>query len=153
MQRREFIKLLGGAAAVWPLSARAQQPDRMRRIAVLVGYAEDDPETKARLAAFRQGLERRRWSEGRNVRIDCRFAAGRTEQFQPLAKELVALQPDVILAHTTPVVAALQQESPAIPIVFVNVSDPIGSRFIASLSRPGGNLTGVLHYEASITGK
>ena len=120
----------------------------MRRIGVLVGYAEDDPETKARLAAFRQGLERRGWSEGRNVRIDYRFAAGRSDQFQPLAKELVALQPDVILAHTTPVVAALQRESHAIPIVFVNVSDPIGSGFIASLARPGGNLTGVLHYEA-----
>ena len=145
MKRREFITLLGGAAAAWPLAARAQQGERMRRIGVLMAFAEDDPETKARLAGFRQGLERLGWSEGRNVRIDYRFAAGSADRFQPLAKELVALQPDVILAQSTPVAAALQRESRAIPIVFVNVSDPIGSGFIASLARPGGNLTGLLH--------
>ena len=125
----------------------------MRRIGVLIGLAEDDPETKTRLTAFRQGLERLGWSEGRNVRIDSRFAPAGTGQEQALAKELVATQPDVILAHTTQVAAALQRESRAIPIVFVNVSDPIGAGFIASLARPGGNLTGVLHYEASIAGK
>jgi putative ABC transport system substrate-binding protein len=153
MKRREFILALGGAAVARPLAARAQQIDRMRRIGVLVGLAEDDPDSKARLAGFRQGLEKFGWSEGRNVRIDFRFAAGRADPFQVLAKELVALQPDVILAQGTSVTAALQRESRAIPIVFVTVSDPIGSGFVASLARPGGNLTGLLQYEASITGK
>jgi putative ABC transport system substrate-binding protein len=121
---------------------------------VLVVNAEDNPETKARLAAFRQGLERLGWSEGRNVRIDYRFApASSAVQAQVLAKELVALQPDVILGHSTVIAAALQRESHAIPIVFLSVSDPIGSGFIASLARPGGNLTGLMQYEASITGK
>ena len=119
----------------------AQQPERMRRIGVLVGLAEDDPETKARLAAFRQGLERLGWSEGRNVRIDYRFAPPR-QIAQALAKELVALQPDVIFAQFDAEHAALQRETRTIPIVFVDVSDPIGSGFIASLARPGGNITG-----------
>jgi putative ABC transport system substrate-binding protein len=132
---------------------RAQQTDRMRHIGVLMGLAENDPDSKARLTGFRQGLERLGWSEGRNVRIDYRFAAGRAEHVEALAKELVALQPDVILGQGTPVVAALQRESQAIPIVFVNVSDPIGSGLVASLARPGGNLTGLLQYEASIAGK
>jgi putative ABC transport system substrate-binding protein len=159
MRRREFIALLGGGAAVAspivrPLAARAQQGDRMRRIGVLMGFAEDDPESKTRVAGFRQELERLGWSEGGNVRIDYRFApASNAFQSQAFAKELVALQPDVILAHATGIAAALQRESRAIPIVFVNVSDPIGSGFIASLARPGGNLTGVLHYEGTITGK
>jgi putative ABC transport system substrate-binding protein len=153
MRRREFITLLGGAAAAWPMAARAQQGDGMRRIGVLIGYAENDLETKARLVALRRGLERRGWAEGRNVHIDYRFAAGSADRYHALAKELAALQPDLILAHTTPITAALQQESRAIPIVFVNVSDPIGSGFIASLARPGGNITGVMHYEASIVGK
>ena len=153
MQRREFITLLGGAAVALPLAARAQQADRVRRIGVLIGYAEDDPETKVRLAAFRQRLEKRGWSEGRNVQIETRFAAASADKYEPLAKELVATQPDVILAHTTQVAAALQRESRAIPIVFVNVSDPIGSGFVASLARPGGNFTGVLQYEASVVGK
>jgi putative ABC transport system substrate-binding protein len=152
MRRRAFITLLGGAAA-WPLAARAQQRERMRRIGVLAAAAEDEPEMKARLAVFRQGLEKLGWSEDRNVRVDTRFAAGRADQFQVLSKELVALKPDAILAHTTPVAAALQRESRAIPIVFISVSDPIGSGFVASLARPGGNPTGVLQYEASITGK
>jgi putative ABC transport system substrate-binding protein len=152
VKRREFITLLGGAAA-WPLAARAQQPDRIRRIAVLAPLAEGDPEMTARLAGFRRGLEKRGWSEGRNVRIDYRFAPAGTGQAQALAKELVALQPDVIIAHSTPVAAALKGESQIIPIVFVSVSDPIGSGFVASLARPGGNLTGMLLYEDGITGK
>ena len=121
----------------------------MRRIGVLMGFAEDDPETKARLAGFRQGLEKRGWSEGRNVRIDYRFAAGRADQFQALAKELVALQPDVILAHTTPVAAALQRESRTIPIVFVNVSDPIGVR----LHREPGAAGRQSHRRAALRGE
>ncbi len=153
MRRRDFIALAGGAAAAWPIAAWAQQAERMRRIGVLVGYAEDDLEAKARLAGFRQGLEKLGWSEGRNVRIDYRFAAGSADRHQALAKELVALQPDVILAHSTPIAAALQRESRVIPIVFVSVSDPIGSGFIASLARPGGNLSGLLLYEEGIVGK
>ncbi len=157
MRRREFITLLGGAAAtspiLWPLAARAQQPTRMRRIGVLEGLAEDTEAAQARRPVFRQALERLGWSEGRNVRIDYRFAAGIADQYQPLAKELLALQPDVMLATTTPAVAALQRESRAVPIVFYGVSDPIGSGFIASLARPGGNITGLLNIEASITGK
>ena len=153
MKRRDFITLLGGAAASWPLAVRAQQTDRVRRIGVLIGYAEDDPETKVRLAAFRQMLEKRGWSEGRNVHIETRFAGSDSSKYEPLAKELVATQPDVILAHTTPATAALQRESRVIPIVFANVSDPIGSGFVATLARPGGNFTGVLQYEASVVGK
>ena len=153
MKRREFIALIGGAAA--PLGAgglRAQQPERMRRIGVLVGLAEDDANMKARLTALRQGLERRGWSEGRNIRIDYRYAPAGAH-VQALAKELVALQPDVILAHTVTVAAALQRETRTIPIVFVSLSDPIGSGFIASLARPGGNLTGLTTFEPSIAGK
>jgi ABC-type uncharacterized transport system substrate-binding protein len=150
MRRREFLILVGGAAGLWPLTA---QSDPVRRIGVLSGLAEDDPQMKSRLAGFRQGLERRGWSEGRNVRIDYRFAASGPDRYQPLAKELIALQPEVILAHSTPVATALQRESRKIPIVFVNVSDPIGSGLIVSFARPGGNLTGVLFYEESIVGK
>ena len=151
MKRREFISLLGGAAA-WPVAARAQQSE-VRRIGVLMGYAESDPETEARLAAFRQRLERRGWTEGRNVHIEARFAGSSPDRYQPLAKELVSLEPDVILAHTTMAAGALQRETRTIPIIFVNVSDPIGSGFVASLARPGGNLTGILHYEVGIVGK
>jgi putative ABC transport system substrate-binding protein len=153
MIRREFITLLGGAAAAWPPAARAQQPERTRRIGVLMGYAESDSEAQANIAGFREGLQKLGWSEGRNLRIDTRFAAGSPDQFPVLAKELVAMQPDVILAHSPPIAAALQHESRAIPIVFVSVSDPIGAGFVESLARPGGNITGMLQYEAGITGK
>jgi putative ABC transport system substrate-binding protein len=152
MGRREFITALVGAAA-WPVAARGQQSGETRRIGALIAFAKDDPETEERLAAFRQGLGKRGWFEGRNIHIDYRFAAGRGDQFPVLAKELVAMQPDVILGHTPGATVALQRETRTIPIVFVNVSDPIGMGFIASLSRPGGNLTGVLHYEATIIGK
>jgi putative tryptophan/tyrosine transport system substrate-binding protein len=151
VKRRSFITLLAGVAA-WPAVARAQQPERMRRIGVLTGLAEDDPENKAGLAAFRQGLEKRGWSEGRNVRIDYRYAPAGAQALV-LAKELVALQPDVIFANSTPITAALQHESRTVPIVFAAVADPIGSGFIASLPRPGGNITGVMLFEATVTGK
>jgi putative ABC transport system substrate-binding protein len=153
MRRRHFITLIGGAAAAWPLGAAAQHTDRVRRIGVLVAYAEDDPEMKARLAAFRQGLEQLGWSEGRNIRFDIRFAPAGAGQEQSRAQELVALKPDLIFAHTPQVVASLQRESRAIPIVFVGVADPVGAGFVASLNRPGGNLTGFLGIEASIAGK
>ena len=153
MKRREFITLLGGAAAAWPLVARAQQGERVRRIGVLiVGYAEDDPEIKARLAGFREGLEKHGWLAGKNVRIDARFASS-GDRAQTIAKELVALPADVIVAHTTPAAAALRRETSAIPIVFIAVSDPVGAGLVDSLARPGGNLTGFLAYEASVTGK
>jgi putative ABC transport system substrate-binding protein len=152
LRRRELMMLLGGAV-VWPLATRAQQGERMRRVGVLVALAEGDPETKARVAKFREQLERLGWSEVRNVRIDLRFAGGSSDQFSKLAKELVALQPDVIVAHSTPVAAALQRETRTVPVVFVNVSDPIGAGYVAGLARPGGNLTGVLHYEPGIIGK
>jgi putative tryptophan/tyrosine transport system substrate-binding protein len=151
MRRREFVGLFGGWVA-WPLAARAQPIDRMRRIGVLVALAENDPEMKQRLAGLREGLEKLGWSEGRNVTIDYRFAPAGS-QVHVLARELVALQPDVILAQSTPPTAALQEETSTIPIVFASVADPIGSGFVASLSRPGGNLTGLLQYEESITGK
>jgi putative ABC transport system substrate-binding protein len=153
MRRREFISVMGSAAVSWPLVALGQQAGATRRVGALIAFAKDDPETEERLAAFRQGLAKRGWVEGRNIHIDYRFAAGRGDQFPVLAKELVALQPDVILGHTPGGVVALQRETRTIPIVFVNVSDPIGMGFIASLPRPGGNLTGVLHYEATIVGK
>jgi putative ABC transport system substrate-binding protein len=152
--RREFITFLGGAAAAgWPLAARAQQGERMRRIGVLMAFTEDDGETTARIAKFRQELARLGWSEGRNVHIDVRFGAGSPDRFAALAKELIAQQPDVIVGHTTPVAATLHRETRTIPVVFVNVSDPIGAGLIASLARPGRNFTGVLHYEAGIPGK
>jgi putative tryptophan/tyrosine transport system substrate-binding protein len=154
MRRRDFIAAFGCVAAAWPLATRAQQPERIRRIGVLVGLAEDDPETKARLSAFRQGLEKRGWSEGRNVSIDIRFAPGSgADRAQVPAKELIVLQPEVIFAQSTPVVAALQRETRTIPIVFSNIADPIGSGFVASLPRPGGNITGLMLFEASVTGK
>src|SRR6516162_7524633 len=125
----------------------------MRSIGVLTADAEDDPEVEARLMAFRQGLDRLGWSEGRNVRIDYRFGANNPDHYQSLAKELVRLQPDVLFAIATPIAVAFQRETRTIPIVFVSVSDPVGSGLVASLARPGGNLTGWLLYEEGITGK
>ena len=151
MRRREFIGLIGGAAA-WPVAIGAQQPDAKRYLGVLVGLAENDPDMIARLAGLRQGLARRGWSEGRNIRIDYRFAPAGVNA-KTLAKELVASEPDVILGHTVTIAAALQSETWTIPIVFVSVADPIGSGFISSLARPGGNLTGLMTFEPGIAGK
>jgi ABC-type uncharacterized transport system substrate-binding protein len=153
MRRREFITLLGGAVAAWPLGARAQKPDLVRRVGILISGAEADPEMQARVAAIRERLDNLGWSEGRNVRIDIRFAGSDPDRHSSLAKALVALQPDAIIAYSTPIAAALRRESRTIPIVFVNVSDPIGSGLVASLARPGGNLTGLMLYEEGIIGK
>jgi putative tryptophan/tyrosine transport system substrate-binding protein len=151
MKRRDFITLLGGAAAAWPQAVFAQS-NRMPRIGVLVGLAENDPEAESRFTKFRQELARLGWSEGRNVHIDYLFAPAGA-QVQERAQDLIALRPDVILAHSTPVAVALHHETRVIPIVFVNVSDPIGAGLVASLARPGGNITGMLQYEAGIFGK
>jgi len=137
VKRREFITLLGGAAAAWPFAAHAQQPERMRRIGVLMNLAADDAEGQARLAAFVQALQGLGWSDGRNLRIDHRWAAGDTARFQRYAEELLALAPDVILAAATPSVQALQQATRTVPIVFAIVADPVGAGFVDSLARPG----------------
>src|SRR5271168_5218891 len=129
MKRRDVITLLGGAAAAWPRVARAQQPERMRRIGVLLSAAEGDPESQAQIAAFREALQQLGWTEGRNVRIDYRWAVDQQALRRGFAKELVALQPDVVIERSTPVLAALLQETRTIPIVFVSVSDPVGSGF------------------------
>jgi putative tryptophan/tyrosine transport system substrate-binding protein len=152
MRRRQFIAGLGSAAA-WPLAARAQQGDRMRRIGVLMAFDENDPAAKAQLSRFTQGLSELGWSDGRNLRTVVRWAAGNVDRMRMFAKELVELQPEVIVAPTTPVTAALQRETRTIPIVFVIVSDPVGSGFVASLPRPGGNITGFISSEGTMGGK
>ena len=152
MRRREAMALLGAAAA-WPLSASAQQPDRMRRIGVLIPYSENDAEAQAEVAAFRGELQQLGWIEGRNAAFESRWAAGDVARISALAKELVKLQPDAILARTTPVTAALLKETKTIPIVFVNVSDPVGAGFADSMARPGRSATGFTNVEASLGGK
>src|SRR5215471_9951787 len=153
MRRREFITLLGGATAAWPVAARAQQPDRVRRVGVLMNLAVGDPEGEARIAAFVQALQRLGWSEGRNLRIDYRWAADDAGAFHRYAEELLALAPDVILAAATPSVQALQQATRTVPIVFAIVADPVGAGIINSLARPGGNTTGFTPFEYGISGK
>jgi len=153
MRRREFITLLG-STATWPLAAHAQQPEGMRRIGVLMGYAESDSDAQAKVAAFREGLQKFGWAEGRNIRMDTRWPIpADTESMQRFAKELVALQPDLILSHITPTTAALLQQTRTIPIIFATVSDPVGSGFVASFSRPGGNVTGFTSIEPTMAGK
>jgi putative ABC transport system substrate-binding protein len=153
MRRREFIKLLGGAAVVWPLTALAQQGERVRRIGVLLGGAEDDEEFQTRMAAVREELQRLGWTEDRNVRIDIRSGAVGA-QTQARAKELVASLPDVILAAAgTPGAIALQEVTQTIPVVFVNVTDPVGVGIVTSLSRPSGNMTGFMPFEYGISAK
>jgi len=154
MRRRQFIKLLGGASATWPLAARAQQSERVRRIGVLMGYPDTDSEGQAGVAAFQEGLQRLGWPLGDKVRIDTRWAPpGNTDVLYRFAKELVTLQPDLILSHSTPTTAALLQETRTIPIVFAFVSDPLGSGFVASFPHPGGNATGFIVMEPGIAGK
>jgi putative ABC transport system substrate-binding protein len=153
MKRREFITLLGGAAAAWPLAARGQQSERMRHIGVLMNLAADDPQSTARVTALAQGLQELSWTIGRNLQIDTRWAAADADLFRRYATELVAAAPDVVLASTSLAVAPLQQASRTGPIVFVSVIDPVGGGYVASLARPGGNATGFLLYEYSISGK
>ena len=154
MKRREFITLLGGAAAAWPLAARAQQRDKLtRRIGVLMAFNDNDSRPTGWLSLFAKGLSELGWTNGRNLRIDVRWAGNDVNQMRLFAKELVSLQPDVILAFGTPVTAAVQRETRTIPIVFAIVSDPVGEGFVASLSHPGGNITGFHNSEGSIGGK
>jgi putative ABC transport system substrate-binding protein len=152
MRRREFIAIAGGAVA-WPLAAWAQQVERMRRIGVLMGRSANDPEGQAFVAAFLQGLQELGWSDGRNVTIDTRWFTGNSADARKYAAELVALAPDVILAHSSSAVAALGQITRTVPIVFVNVTDPVGAGYVDSLARPGGNITGFVSFEYSISGK
>jgi putative ABC transport system substrate-binding protein len=151
MRRRDFITLLGGAAATWPLAARAQQGERVRRIGVLMQEDENDP--LAKVSPFTQALADLGWTDGRNVRIDLRWAGGDINRIRALAQELVGLQPDIILAASTVATAALQRETRTIPIVFANLSDPVASGIVARLDRPSGNITGFANFEASLGGK
>ena len=152
MRRREFITFIGGAAA-WPLTARAQQPEKMRRIGVLMSFAAEDTVAQARLAEFQQALQQLGWMDGRNLRIDVRWSASEPERIRKYAAELVSFTPDVILASTSPGVAALQQATPSLRIVFVQVADPVGAGFVASLAKPGGNATGFTIFEYGMGAK
>jgi len=154
MRRREFIQIIGGAVAVWPLAAYAQQGERMRRVGVLfAGAAADDPDGQVRSGAFLQELQRLGWTDGRNIQIDHRWGAGNPDNMRKYAAELVALAPDVILASGTATVGVLLQATRTVPIVFAQVTDPVGAGFIESLARPGGNATGFVLFEYSISGK
>jgi putative tryptophan/tyrosine transport system substrate-binding protein len=153
MRRRKFIKLIGGSAAAWPLAAHAQQKERVRRIGILMGRAESDQEGQSSVAAFREGLRKLGWMEGSNSEIDIRWAAADVELMKGFAKELVSLQPDLILTSSTPATVAVLQQTPTIPVIFVLVADPVGSGFVANLSRPGGNATGFTPIVGSLGGK
>jgi putative tryptophan/tyrosine transport system substrate-binding protein len=153
VNRRKFFTLLGGAAIAWPLAARAQQGERVRQIGVLMAFAESDHGAQSWVAAFREELGKLGWTEGRNIEINTRWATADVEAMQQFAKELVALQPDSILTSSTPATAAMLQQTRTIPIIFVWVADPVGSGFVASLSRPGGNATGFTPIEGSLGGK
>jgi putative ABC transport system substrate-binding protein len=153
MRRRDFITLISGATAAWPLAARAQQAERVRRIGMLIPFGENDPETQARLAAFKQQLQKLGWADGRNLHIDYRFAGDNIERIRIGAEELIAIAPDVIVVYANPAMAALRQATRVMPIVFAQVSDPVGSGFVTSLARPGGNITGFQNFETEIGGK
>jgi putative tryptophan/tyrosine transport system substrate-binding protein len=152
LKRRSFITLLSGAAT-WPLTARAQQPDRMRRIGVLMNGAADDPEGQARIAAFHEGLQELGWTRGRNARIDARWGAVDADSSRRYAAELVGLAPDVILASASAAVGALRQTTRTVPIVFVLIVDPVGAGFVETLAHPGGNITGFMNFEYTLSGK
>jgi putative ABC transport system substrate-binding protein len=152
IRRREFITLLSGAAA-WPLAARAQQGERMRRIGVLMFFDENDPEGKLRYFAFTQALADLGWTDGRNVQRDLRWGGGDTNRIRAFAQELVGLQPDLIVTGTTPATAAVQRETRTIPIVFAGVGDPVASGIVPALNQPGGNITGFANFEATLAGK
>ncbi len=151
--RREFITLLGGAAAAWPVAARGQQDQRMRHIGVVTVLAENDATTKSNLQHFRDALAALGWTGGKNVRFTYRYSGGNPERARAFAKELVELQPDLIVAHATPVAAAFHQATRALPIVFVSVTDPVESGLVASLARPGGNMTGFTNFEFAMGAK
>src|SRR5262245_17829347 len=153
IERRKFLATLGGAAAAWPLAARAPQSDRIRRIGVLMNLTADDPEASERVTAFAQGLQQLGWTAGHNVRIDYRWGAVDADRSRRFAAELVALAPDVILASGVPVVTALLQATRTVPIVFAQIVDPVGSGLVASLARPGGNATGFTVFEYGMSGK
>jgi putative ABC transport system substrate-binding protein len=153
MRRRDFIIVLGSAAVAWPSIAHAQQPAKVRRIGYLSSNAENDPQAGPFLAAFNEGMQQLGWIDGNNIKIEVRWGAADLHLMTALAKELVSLQPDLIVGQATPVIAALQRETKSIPIVFVVVSDPVGSGFVSSLPRPGGNITGFVNLEASMASK
>ena len=153
MQRRRFISLLGGAAVAWPFTARAQQPERARRIGVLTPFTAEDAEGKAVVSALRQGLQDLGWTEGRNIRVEYRWGGGNVERTRVYAAELVGLSPDLIFAFFNAQLAPLSRETRTIPIVFVGASDPVGAGYVASIARPGGNITGFTLYEPSLAGK
>jgi putative tryptophan/tyrosine transport system substrate-binding protein len=153
IRRREFTTLIGSAAAAWPLAARAQQGERMHRVGVLQNLAADDPEGHARIAVFVEGLRQLGWTDGRNLRIDIRWAVGDSELNRKYAAELVALAPDAILAVTSLAVEALRRVTRTVPIIFVQVADPVGAGFVEDLARPGGNITGFTLFEYGISGK
>ena len=153
MRRREFITFIGGAVVSWPLAVRAQQPERVRRIGVLMALSANDPEGQARVAAFLQGLQELGWSVGRNAIVDIRWFTGNSADARKYAAELVALAPDVILANTSSALTSLQQVTSTVPIVFVGVADPVGAGIVDSLARPGGNITGFTVFDYSISGK
>jgi putative tryptophan/tyrosine transport system substrate-binding protein len=153
MRRRDFIKVLAGSAAAWPAVTRAEQGERVRLIGVLMGYAETDPIAQSFVSAFRGALAKLGWSEGSNLRIELRWGAGDADKIWTFAKELVDLRPDAILGQDTPVIGALARETRTIPIVFATVADPIGSRFVASLAHPGGNITGFTSNDSALGGK
>ena len=153
MKRRDFITLMGGAAAAWPLAASAQQHARMRRIGVLMPYDENEPVAMPRLSAFTQALSDLGWTDGRNVRVDLRWAGADTNRIRSLAQELVGLQPDILLADSTPATVALQRETRMIPIVVTGAADPVASGLVPRLNQPGGNVTGFASFEATLGGK
>jgi putative tryptophan/tyrosine transport system substrate-binding protein len=153
IRRREFVTLLGGAAAAWPIAARAQQVERVRRIGVLTLFSERDTEGRSRFSAFHEGLREAGWIEGRNIRIEYRWADGDPDRLRAYAAEIVGPAPEAIFCNSTPVLAALRKETQTIPIVFTGISDPVGIGFVTSLARPGGNLTGFANFEPEMGGK